>query len=431
MRILIFIHGHPAFIRGGAEQATLELFEALRARPDVEPILVARTGDPAFARPGSPFGLVDGTEDQFLLYSEWTAEDYFLGTAGDKQLYTKHIAGLVNELRPDVVHFQHAYRIGYEAIRVVRNILPEAPIVYTLHEYLPICHANGQMVRTGSFELCTHASPQRCHQCFPEIAPGRFLVRERFVKAQFELVDRFIAPSRFLLQRFAEWGIPAGKLTELDYGRHGIEPAPVRQLAPGEKRSNFGFFGQLNPYKGVEELLHAMLLLDEWGRKDIRLHLSGANLESQPRPFRKRLTKLIRRSPDSVRFLGSYEPRHLARRMAAVDWVVVPSIWWENSPLVIQEAYMHGRPVLASDIGGMAERVDNGISGLHFTAGDPDAIARAMIDAADGEGLWDRLRAGIPELLSSDAAAERHVDIYRELKSAAGPKLTIAAGTVN
>ena len=56
MRVLFFVHGHPEFIRGGAEQASLELFEALRERPDVEPILVARTNDPTFARPGTPFG---------------------------------------------------------------------------------------------------------------------------------------------------------------------------------------------------------------------------------------------------------------------------------------------------------------------------------------------------------------------------------------
>ena len=107
--------------------------------------------------------------------------------------------------------------------------------------------------------------------------------------------------------------------------------------------------------------------------------------------------------------------------MAAVDWVVVPSIWWENSPLVIQEAFVHGRPVICSDIGGMAEKVDHGINGLHFGVGEPDAIARAMVTATDTEGLWERLRAGIPQVLRSDDAAERHIEIYRELIAQTGP----------
>ena len=294
-------------------------------------------------------------------------------------------------------------------------MLPQVPIVYTLHEYIPICHANGQMVRTNGYELCTHASPQRCHECFPEIAPSRFLIRERFIKAQLELVDHFVAPSRFLLERYAAWGIPREKLTELDYGRHAIDPAPPRQLEAGKKRSRFGFFGQINPYKGVKELLKAMMLLDEDGRSDIRLYLSGANLEVQPEPIRKQLSKLIAKSPDSVHFLGRYDPRNLSQRMAQVDWVVVPSIWWENSPLVIQEAFMNHRPVLASNIGGMAERVDDGVNGLHFAVGEPDDIARALVRATDTEGLWERLREGIPEVLGSDAAAAQHLEIYRDL----------------
>ena len=427
MRVLFFVHGHPEFIRGGAEQASLELFEALRERPDVEPILVARTNDPTFARPGTPFGVVDGTDDQLLLYTWYTEKDYFLGTSARKELYTRHIAALLDDLRPDVVHFQHSEHIGFEAIRAVRTMAPGVPIVYTLHEFLPICRASGQMVRTETFELCTHASPQRCHQCFPKVPPASFFVRERFIKAQLDLVDRFIAPSRFLLERYAEWGLPRDKLIELDYGRHPASPAPPRKLAAGEARGTFGFFCQLNRFKGVAELLEAMGLLEEQGRTDLRLQLSGANLAVQPKRIRKRLEKLLSRSGDSVRLLGSYHPGQLPRRIGQVDWVIVPSIWWENSPLVIQEAFMHGRPVLASDIGGMAERVDDGVNGLQFAVGEPQDIARAMIEATDTPGLWDRLRAGIPEVLSSTASAERHMDIYRGLVGDAAGSEDVAA----
>jgi hypothetical protein len=76
--------------------------------------------------------------------------------------------------------------------------------------------------------------------------------------------------------------------------------------------------------------------------------------------------------------------------MGDVDWVVVPSVWWENSPLVIQEAFQRGRPVICSDIGGMAEKVADGVDGLHFRAGDPEAlaatIARAATDPGSGAG---------------------------------------------
>ena len=73
---------------------------------------------------------------------------------------------------------------------------------------------------------------------------------------------------------------------------------------------------------------------------------------------------------------GKYDHDDLPRLMAEIDWVVVPSRWWENSPLVIQEAFLHGRPVICSDIGGMAEKVTDGVDGLHFRVGDPRSLAR-------------------------------------------------------
>ena len=91
-------------------------------------------------------------------------------------------------------------------------------------------------------------------------------------------------------------------------------------------------------------------------------------------------------------FAGRYNYAELASLMSNVDWIVVPSIWWENSPLVIQEAFHFGRPVICSDIGGMAEKVDDGVNGLHFRAGDPTSLARTIKRAAEEPQLWERLR---------------------------------------
>jgi glycosyltransferase involved in cell wall biosynthesis len=68
--------------------------------------------------------------------------------------------------------------------------------------------------------------------------------------------------------------------------------------------------------------------------------------------------------------------------MRAVGWVVVPSIWWENSPVVIQEARRAGTPLIVSDIGGMAEKTLPEVDGLHFKRGSPVDLARTMLDAA-------------------------------------------------
>ena len=65
-----------------------------------------------------------------------------------------------------------------------------------------------------------------------------------------------------------------------------------------------------------------------------------------------------------LRWVGPYELTELAQRMRKVDWVVVPSIWWENSPMVIQEAFVYGKPVICAGIGGMAEKVRDGVDAL-------------------------------------------------------------------
>ena len=88
--------------------------------------------------------------------------------------------------------------------------------------------------------------------------------------------------------------------------------------------------------------------------------------------------------------------------MANVDWVVVPSRWWENSPLVIQEAFMHKRPVICSRIGGMGEKVTHGVDGIHFIAGDPADLAEQIRVAASTPGLWEQLRDGISPIYAMD-----------------------------
>jgi glycosyltransferase involved in cell wall biosynthesis len=106
--------------------------------------------------------------------------------------------------------------------------------------------------------------------------------------------------------------------------------------------------------------------------------------------------------------------------MRQVDWVVVPSVWWENSPLVIQEAFAAGRPVVCSGIGGMAEKVPAGTAGLHFRAGDPGDLADVMRRAATEPGLWDRLRAGLPTPHPMPAHVARLAGLYESLLTAAG-----------
>lgn len=100
----------------------------------------------------------------------------------------------------------------------------------------------------------------------------------------------------------------------------------------------------------------------------------------------------------SVTLFGRYDGDEVLELMRTVGWVVVPSIWWENSPVVIQEARQAGVPLLVSDIGGMAENVLPGVDGLHFRRGSPVDLARAMRQAAMAE-TRARLGASVREVI--------------------------------
>jgi glycosyltransferase involved in cell wall biosynthesis len=103
--------------------------------------------------------------------------------------------------------------------------------------------------------------------------------------------------------------------------------------------------------------------------------------------------------------------------MENIDWVIVPSIWYENSPLVIQEAFMHKRPVICSDIGGMAEKVIDGVTGLHFRASSSDDLARTVLRAATSPGLWESLRAQLPDVFTIEQSVRAHAELYEKALS--------------
>ena len=414
-RVLYILHNHPAIFPGGAEMYALELFDALRASDVIDPILLARAdlrrAEEHGLYAGATFKTVDGDPRQHFMFTEFDQFDPVLGTSRDKSLYGEEFAAFLEAQQPDVIHFQHTHIIGYDIVTAARHALPRAPILYTLHEYLPICLREGQMIRTERMgnALCTHASPRRCNECYPGVSPQQFFLRERFIKSHLANVDMFLSPSRFLRERYIEWGIPPDRIRFEELGRpHVAEPAEPDVDRP---RTRLGFFGQLTPFKGAETLLAAMRDLAE-RRPDLHLYLHGAYVEYFAETYGREFLELVEEAQGNVTYAGAYAHRDLPRLMREVDWVVVPSRWWENSPLVVQEAFMHRRPVICSGIGGLAEKVQHEVNGLHFAVGDPASLAEVIERAVTEPGLWDRLRKNIPPVYSVEEHVESLTHIY-------------------
>ncbi len=417
LKVLTLCHNHPALHPGGTEIFAYDLFQAMKGHDQVQGLFVGCADDLHRERkPGTVFQSIGRSSDELLL---WTGHfDRFFLSQIDLLGVAPEFAGLLTEWQPDIVHLHHTLMIGLEVIPLIRQVLPRARIVLTLHDYYGICANDGQMVtKTGS--LCETASPDSCRRCFPEIAFGQFVLRENYVKTQLSQVDMFVAPSRFLADRYITWGLPAERLVVIGNGLNEGAPASHRMIEFGDQPDRFGFFGHINRFKGSLIALEAARLLTEQNQK-FSLELNGG-IDFQTDEFRASFEDALGRSGPSVRYRGGYARRDLPQLMAAADWVLVPSVWWENAPLVIQEAFQHGRPVICSDIGGMAEMVQDGVNGLHFRAGDPSDLARVMARAVSEPGLWERLMFGIKPPRSIDLATDEYLGLYHRLLEARLP----------
>jgi glycosyltransferase involved in cell wall biosynthesis len=416
IRVLVMSHMHPAVSKGGAEIAAYQLYRTLLSVPGVgKAWFLAAAGGRVAGRLGArlaqPFG-----PDEYVYAG--AGFDHFTHGNPDPEWPTE-LRRLLAELSPDVVHLHHYTNFGVETLLIIRRALPHAKIVVTLHEYLAICNHFGQMVKRSSLALCERASPRDCNRCFPERSEQDFFLREMFIKRFFRQVDHFVSPSRFLADRYVEWGLERERISVIENGmpelaRCSTNKAPDTRGAP----LSIGFFGQISRLKGIDVLFDAAALLGDAAVTGLQIDVHG-DYSGQPPEFRTLFEARVQDAPKNIQLHGPYENSRVHALMQEVDAVIVPSVWWENSPLVIQEALLARRPVICSDIGGLAEKVRDGLDGFHFRAGSARSLARLL------EGLArepERLRAlsrtlATPPSLSETAAAT--LEVYRACRAAA------------
>ncbi len=416
-RVLLVSLHHPELMRGGAQQVCYELFEELRQRPDLRVCLLASTDEstPDLFKAGARITGFDGREDEFLFlsrdYDHWWHKLV-------EPLLIEAFVEFLNTIRPDVVHFHHFMTFGIDLISVTRRTLPDCRIIFTFHEFLAICAANGHMVRRTDQSLCEQASQVRCHQCFPERRPEEFMMRKLWFMQHFSHVDCFACPGRFMMAHYMNWGLPRNKIFHVANGQRSYAAGVARKPASGPK-NRFGFFGQLHDVKGVHILLRAVQLLRSEGFTNFSVEINGDNMRFATPAIRKEIESFFAaeaKLPAVERLAacnGPYHVNQLHTRMARIDWCIVPSIWWEIFGLVISEAWMFGKPVICSNVGGMAERVTDEVDGLHFEMGDPRALATVMRRACTEDGLWQRLHDTLPQPPTREEMADGYLRLYR------------------
>ena len=195
--------------------------------------------------------------------------------------------------------------------------------------------------------------------------------RPGVIRNHLRRADRVLAPSRFLRQQYITFGLAPDRI---EYQRYGIDTTRFRDVrkTPREGPLRVGFIGSFVWYKGLHVLIEAFRDI----RHDQAMLTVFGNPDAPPevRDYARACRERALGAP--VRFAGPLDQRDLAEAHRSLDVLVVPSLWYENSPLVILEAQAARTPVVVSDLGGMAEMVEPGRTGFRFPRGNPTRPSR-------------------------------------------------------
>ena len=400
MRILQVIHGYPMRYNAGSEVYTQTLCHGLADDHEVH----------VFTREEDPFA------PDFHLRHERDPDDarvrlHIINNPRNRDRYRtpgvdRRFAEILDGVQPDVVHVGHLSHLStslpFEAAK--RSI----PVVQTLHDYWLMC-PRGQFMQTHHkapadlWAACSGQDDRKCaERCYARYFGGAADEREAdaaywtgwvgrrmgHVREMVEAVDCFIAPSRYLQDRYRdEFGLPPNKLIHLDYG-FDLSRLRGRRQRPEGGPFAFGYIGTHIPAKGIQHLIRAFgeltgdAVLRIWGRP------RGQSTEALKALARTLPADKARR----VEWLSEYRNADIVGNVFdQVDAIVVPSVWVENSPLVIHEAQQARVPVITADVGGMAELVRDGVNGLLFEHRSWQSLACRMQGLMNDPALARRL----------------------------------------
>jgi glycosyltransferase involved in cell wall biosynthesis len=312
-------------------------------------------------------------------------------------------------------------------------------VVGTLHDYTLVCPSGGQRVHVPEQHVCREIDPVRCARCFgalplrqplgwtgpgasalrlaarllgrpsgaPAPRPADVAERLRAATGVLDSFDVLVAPSSSLAEEFRRFGAPAARLRVSDYGFQPLGGSTLPSLGAWLR---IGYVGTPIWHKGLHVLLDAVrrlplerFRLDVWGDLDVApAYVRGLRRQASGLP---------------VRFRGGFDHDRVAAVFASMDVLVVPSLWLENSPLVVHEAFQAGVPVVAARTGGLAELVEDGTSGLLYDPTDTKALAAALMRLVQEPGLLERLAASRPPVKSIDRDALEWDAVYAEARA--------------
>jgi len=393
VKILYGVHQFMPDFVGGTEQDTWEVATRMRDRGhDISIVTRApgAAGVETTSRGGIPVTRLSA--------GAMTPTSLFASTFGHRRL-TRGFRRIFNEIRPDLVHFQHLRGLPAGLVSWVKA--QGCPVLISLRDFWLIC-PNAQLIDYVTKELCTTpGEPAHCARCAmvraglrpalfaaPALAPV-MAARNRVLARVMQRADALLVYSEFVRAWFAEHGAPPEKVRLIPRGIPRPEITPVRQRPQDDGCVRFAYVGGLAWQKGVHVVVEAFNALPA----DASVELTIGGDETKFPDYVAELKALA--THPGIRFVGRLDRPGVFQVMADTDAVLVPSLWYETFSMLTREAFAMGAPVLVSDHGVLADAVTHEENGLRVAPGSVDAWRAAMARYIASPELRARMKAGV------------------------------------
>lgn len=328
---------------------------------------------------------------------------------------------LIQEEKPEIAHLHNFYH--YLSPSIISPLKKHnIPVVMTLHDYKIICPDYKLFNKGTTCEKCKGGKYYNCffNRCIKESFSKSFLAMieayvHRILKS-YEKVDIFIAPGLFMKNKCIEFGIPEDKIKVI---RNIVNTESLqKEIDYSLKEKNyFLYYGRLSEEKGINDLIQAASKLNEekmLGENE--LYIAGKG------PEEGKLKKLVAGLglENKIKFLGFKLGKELLDTIRQSKFVVVPSIWYDNSPMVITESQLSKKPVIVSDLGGSRESIIDGTTGIVFKAGDIEDLAQKIkkilvLPEEERETMGQKGFDNILKINDSEKIYQDMLDIYKSL----------------
>lgn len=344
--------------------------------------------------------------------------DYSLGQKtlmATKVVYSfeaqRKLRTLLIDFHPDIAHLHCIY---HHLSPSILPVLSEEgiPAVMTAHDLKVACPAYKMLNRTGVCERCKVGSVLNAvrYRCVRDSLAASVIVAvesalQRAMRIYQRHLARVVAPSRFYLEKFVEWGWRREKIT---YIPNYVDAARFEpHFDPGDY---FLYFGRLAPEKGIATLLRAA------SEAGVPLKLVGDGPEATS------LSTLNSRLGGMAEFLGYRSGAELHNLIRAARAIVLPSEWYENAPMSVLEGFAFGKPVIGAEIGGIPEMVEED-SGWTFTAGKTDELADLLrrvlaMPASQIRAVGRAARNKVQTRFNREGYVKAILKLYAELRAA-------------